>query len=363
VFASDDEFRRALEREPILAGVIGRAGERRFQALARWSGPDGTGEVGFRADAEYFYPASTAKAVQALAACEKLATLRARGPANDAETISLDTPIVYGEETQSFTLREDLRRALIVSDNPAANRLLDFVGFDELHERAARWGLASLAVRHALSEVRTPTTMTRRVRLAEGAEIEPERVGLIRARENVPGLLVGRGFARPGGIEMGPADFALKNRVTLADLCTLMELILSPERFPPARRPDLGPAERAELLRAMSARPGECRSPALELPAGGEDDLRPLARGLAAGRGEGRSADVRVIEKIGQAYGFTTSAAAFEREGVVVSLAATIETNANGILNDDAYEYRELGEPAIEAVGRLVGRSLLARED
>ena len=70
-----------------------------------------------------------------------------------------------------------------------------------------------------------------------------------------------------------------------------------------------------------------------------------------------------MIEKIGQAYGFTTSAAAFEREGVVVSLAATIETNANGILNDDAYEYRELGEPAIEAVGRLVGRSLLARED
>ncbi len=65
-----------------------------------------------------------------------------------------------------------------------------------------------------------------------------------------------------------------------------------------------------------------------------------------------------MIEKIGQAYGFTTSVAAVEMGQTLVSVAATIETNANGVLNDDRYEYRELGEPAIEAVGGAVGRAV-----
>lgn len=355
MFASDGEFLRALSEEPILAGarVIGRARELRFQALVRWSGPEGTGEAAFRADEEYFYPASTVKAAQALAACEKLATLRMSGRA-----ITLDTPLVFGDEARPVTLREDLRRTLIVSDNPAANRLLDFVGVDELHERAARWGLHSLAVRHALSEVRSPVTGTRRVALAQSGEvIVPARVGTLRARVEVPGLLVGRGFARAGVIEPGAVDFGTKNAVRLGDLCTLMELIAMPERFPPAQRPDVDAQARAELVWAMSARPGECQSPVLETPPGGEEDLRPLARGLS----RGLLPSMRVIEKIGQAYGFTTSAAAFVRGETVVSVAATIETSANGILNDDRYEYRELGEPAIEAVGAAVGRAASRR--
>ncbi len=76
--------------------------------------------------------------------------------------------------------------------------------------------------------------------------------------------MVGRGFARggasgPSEIEPGAVDFGVKNRVSLSDLCTLMELIARPERFPPAQRPDVDSDSRAELLWAMSARPSECR--------------------------------------------------------------------------------------------------------
>ncbi|MDX2017511.1 MAG: serine hydrolase [Planctomycetota bacterium] len=360
MFASDADFLRALGEEPALSarGVIARARELRFQALVRWSGPEGAGEAAFRADAEYFYPSSTVKAAQALAACEKVSSLRAAGV-----SVTLDTAMVFGDEARPVTLHENLRRALIVSDNPAANRLLDLVGFDELHERAARWGLNSLNLRHALSEARTPVTATRRVALAGSDEvIAPARVGVLRKRVEMPGLMVGRGFARAGAsgpseIEPGAVDFGVKNRVSLSDLCTLMELIARPERFPPAQRPDVDSDSRAELLWAMSARPSECPAPTLETPAGGEDDLRPLARGLA----RDVPAGTRVIEKIGQAYGFTTSVAAVEVGQTLVSVAATIETNANGILNDDRYEYRELGEPAIRGVGEAVGLAARAR--
>ena len=55
---------------------------------------------------------------------------------------------------------------------------------------------------------------------------------------------------------------------------------------------------------------------------------------------------------MGQAYGFSLdNACIFDREtGRAFFLTAVVYTNANGILNDDAYEYDEIAHPFLEAL-------------
>ena len=63
----------------------------------------------------------------------------------------------------------------------------------------------------------------------------------------------------------------------------------------------------------------------------------------------------------GEAYGFSVENAYVEdREtGRALFLAATIYTNADGVLNDDRYEYAEVAKPFFALLGEALGRELL----
>jgi hypothetical protein len=67
-----------------------------------------------------------------------------------------------------------------------------------------------------------------------------------------------------------------------------------------------------------------------------------------------------VLNKVGQAYGFTIENAYIEdlTTGEAFFLAATIYTNQDGILNDDAYEYTTLAEPFMSELAREVAQRL-----
>jgi hypothetical protein len=76
-----------------------------------------------------------------------------------------------------------------------------------------------------------------------------------------------------------------------------------------------------------------------------------------------------VRNKLGQAYGFSLDNAHVvwedgPRGPVEFFLAACVYTNGNETLNDDAYEYEDLGEPLLEdiaqAAGEVVRRSQAA---
>jgi hypothetical protein len=81
--------------------------------------------------------------------------------------------------------------------------------------------------------------------------------------------------------------------------------------------------------------------------------LPGLRRVLPAGRFE-------IYDKTGQAYGFTTENAwvVDRATGRSFFLAATLYTNADGVLNDDRYEYEEVAEPFLADLGEAVARWL-----
>ena len=73
---------------------------------------------------------------------------------------------------------------------------------------------------------------------------------------------------------------------------------------------------------------------------------------------------VRIFNKVGLAYGYVTDNAYivdFER-GVEFLLTAVVLVNENGIFNDGAYEYDEVGLPFLAELGRVIYAYELERQ-
>ena len=69
-----------------------------------------------------------------------------------------------------------------------------------------------------------------------------------------------------------------------------------------------------------------------------------------------RDGNVRVFNKVGEAYGTLTDVAYvvdFEND-VEFMLSATILCNTDGIFNDDQYQYDQIGFPFLAKLGRAV---------
>jgi hypothetical protein len=109
-------------------------------------------------------------------------------------------------------------------------------------------------------------------------------------------------------------------------------------------------ADRSVLLEATSQFPRESANPVydpVEYPdAWGKFLLPGLAQRLPRER-------FRIHNKFGQAYGFSTENAwvVDPVSGRGFFLAATLYTNSDGVLNDDAYDYAPVATPFFTALG------------
>ena len=154
-------------------------------------------------------------------------------------------------------------------------------------------------------------------------------------------------------------DFAPKNRIPLVDLQQGLCKLVYPEA-------DCGGGgafaleadDREFLIEAMTEYPPDSKDPVfdpVEYPAAGGKNLLPGLERVAP------RARWRIVNKTGEAYGFSVENAYVEdREtGRALFLAATIYTNADGVLNDDRYEYAEVAKPFFALLGEALGRELL----
>ena len=134
---------------------------------------------------------------------------------------------------------------------------------------------------------------------------------------------------------------------------TCYALVLFPESVPPARRLRLLPADYALLREALSQLPRQSQHPRYD--AAHYPDT--YAKFLLGGGGIAPlPPGVRVFNKIGQAYGFLIDNAYIQDEtnGVEFLLSAVLYVNADGVLNDDIYEYDRIGFPFLRDLGRRV---------
>ena len=367
-----------LRFHPGLRRVLRAAPSYRLQVVLGELQPGADGrpvlvQHGYRLGAEYFYPASTVKLFAAVAALERLEELRREtGLPIDVDTALVFHPLFADDALEDadpsnlaggrITAGHEIRKLFLVSDNAAFNRLYELVGQDGLAAALERAGLTGARLVHRLSEARSAEENRRAPRIdLVGDDFRhtiPERTAAPPPpRPAIAGLAVGRAHIA-GDQRIGrPMDFSVKNHVPLAELQRGLCMVVRPDADCGGRGFALDDDDRALLLAAMSEYPRQSANPVYDPSEYPDDYVKYLLPGLERVLAKER---LRIYNKIGQAYGFTTENAwvVDGATGRSFFLAATLYTNRDGVLNDDRYEYQEIALPFLADLGEAAARQL-----
>lgn len=322
---------------------------------------------------EYFYPASTVKLPAALLALEKLDRLQVEG-------LDRDTPMITGAVGSSQTAAVNdatapgglpsvahyVRKILLVSDNDAFNRLYEFLGQQPLNDTMQDKGYSNTRIMHRLEIALSveDNRHTNPVIFIEDNAVLYQQPAMISERSYLADAPILLGKAEVVGNERlaRPKDFAEKNAYPIREQHDVIKALMFPESVEQASRFELTPEDYRFVLENMSAYPGESGIPAYSDP----DRYPPgyVKFLMYGGDASNIPENIRIFNKVGDAYGFLTDAAYIVDfdHGVEFLLAATVYVNANETFNDNEYEYDEIGMPFLRELGMAIYEMELERE-
>lgn len=320
---------------------------------------------------EYFYPASTVKLPTVLLALEKLNTL----DGVDRNTVMLtlrgaefQTPATQDASSPSGlpSIGHYTRKILLVSDNDAFNRLYEFLGQEPLNESMHSKGYCGTRIMHRLEVPLSieENRLTNPVLFVNGRQVIYEQGPQYSTRKYLADAPIMLGKAEVDGEELldRPKDFSEKNAFPLQDLHDVLQALMFPEAVDQERRFNLTDDDYRFVYRIMSAYPGDSGianyNNAAEYPDGYAKFL------IFGGAAKNIPDNLRIFNKVGDAYGFLTDAAyIIDLENKIeFILAATIYTNENETFNDDNYEYDEIGQPFLRDLGQAIYELELSRK-
>jgi hypothetical protein len=264
----------------------------------------------------------------------------------------------WGDEPLDDTFARGIDRTFAVSENRPFNRWYELLGGEYIHRRLAELGYpyVKLIARLGSSDIEANRRNGGGVLLsADGRELRRFSAANARPRKFPFGrVLVGDGWQNDDGTLLpGPHDFSHANFLPLADSLRMLQAFVSPESVTAAQRWKIDGALRARLLRALALRPRESTSPVYPEA----EYYDGYARWFFVGDDTARyPAGVSVFGKSGMAYGSISEVAyVVDRDsGAEFMLAASILANADGIFNDDRYEYDTVAIPFMAAWARAV---------
>lgn len=311
---------------------------------------------------EYFYPASSIKLPVAAMALEKLNDQLIRG-FNAFSDIEIDSAYsgqsVVRADTSSHSGKPSvghyIKKLFLVSDNDAYNRLYEFLGQKEVNVRMKSKGYKDVRIAHRLS---IPLTIdenrcTNPMRFYFDDELVYEQNAAcndIEIKSDTP-IYIGKGYIHNGELINEPMEFTYKNAIPLQSLHDVLLSIIFPENLYPANKFNLSKIDYNFLHQFMSKYPQESDYP--YYGAKYEDDYCKFL--MFAGTNQNIDRNIRIFNKIGEAYGFLVDMAYivdFEKK-IEFVLGAVIYVNENEILNDGVYEYETVGYPFMRDLGRV----------
>lgn len=264
------------------------------------------------------------------------------------------------------TVWSTLWRLLVVSENVPFNRLFDVLGPDRMQARLAELGFDDVRL---ISRLGSPDARLNRQTVAsriEAPETGPDgelawvpRWNAEARRATARRFPFGsalKGVAWQddrGRIEQGPRDFSTANFLPLEDAHAMLLRLAFPEATRRSQRWALSATTRLSLLRITGLFPRE--SPLLatgtHAPAAFGDGY---AKFFVVGDRDAAPRGFRSFGKTGEAFGHQGETALLtEADGQgEVLLSANLYANADGVLNDDRYEYDTVSRPFLAALGR-----------
>lgn len=319
----------------------------------------------------YFNPASTVKLPLAFLSLEKLHSLSDKG-------IDMDTPMqfdsarswqrpLYADSTSPNglpSIAHFIRKALLVSDNDAYNRMYQFVGQQTINRRLREMGYNDVRITRQFMGL-TPnqnryTNPIRFIRhdkslLWEQPEAyNPDPFNFTHINK------MGKGYwDAKDSLVNEPIDFTYANNLTVEHLQGMLQSVMFPEAMPEEKRFALRKTDLEFLYRYLSQYPSESDDPKYDTEKFYDSYVKFFFRDST----HKMPAGVRVFNKVGWAYGCLTDVSYVVDfvNGVEFMLTATVYVNADGILNDNKYEYEEVGWPFLYQLGQTIYRYELAR--
>ncbi|MGB5410989.1 MAG: serine hydrolase [Woeseiaceae bacterium] len=308
---------------------------------------------------EYFYPASTVKLPTAALALEKLNRLA-------VADVDRSTEMRVAGAAEGKSVGRYVREVLLVSDNDAFNRLYEFMTQQGLNERLQQLGFAGTRIMHRL-EIALDVEANRNtpaLLFMKGDDVVYQQAAAYSDIDYTAAdpILLGRAEMVGGERLERPKDFATKNAYPIQAQHDVIKALLFPDAVDSGARFDLGDDDYAFLYRNMSGYPAD--SGIAEYA-----DRERYPEGyvkffMYGGKAQDVPDNIRIFNKVGDAYGFLTDAAYIVDidNGVEFLLAATIYTNANQTFNDNDYEYDEIALPFLKDLGNAIYEIELQRE-
>lgn len=318
----------------------------------------------FNADPEqYFYPASTVKLPAAILALQKLNELKVPGLDKNTTMITKASApgqtAVYNDPSSPDgrpTIAQYIKKIFLVSDNDAYNRLYEFLGQEYLNNTLQKMGYDSVQLLHrlqiSLTEEQNRTTNPIQFFDTAGKILYEQPLQRSQLLYQPRQTLLGKGYMRGKTLINEPFDFSAKNRISLADLHTILQSVLFPGTVPQKQQFLLTEDDCRFLYKYMSMKPRESTFPSYD-----SSHLDAYVKFLLfGGKGDITNPAIRIFNKVGDAYGFLQDIAYvvdFEK-GVEFMLSASIHCNSTGIYNSDQYDYDRVGFPFLQHLGEVI---------
>jgi hypothetical protein len=328
-------------------------------------------DFSFNVDAnKYFYPASTVKMPIAFLALEKINELKVEG-LNRSTAMITDSNFARQSAVYVHPLSENgapsvehyVKQIFLVSDNDAFNRLYEFITPAEINRKMKAKGFNETVIRHRLnlpmSDIQYRNTNAVSFRDTSGNIIwsKPAETNETVYPE-IPAKL-GNGFMRSGKLVSEPFDFTLKNRVALNDLHQMLRSSIFPKET--GNKFNLTEDDYKLVHKYMSMHCTESKFPSYDSSEYWPSYVKFLLYGSEKGD---LPSNIRIFNKVGDAYGFLTDVAYIVdfATGTEFFLSCNIYCNADGVFNDDKYDYDTVGFPFMKQLGKAVYEYELKRK-
>ena len=322
----------------------------------------------------YFYPASTVKLPTAIFALEKINELKIKGLTKS--TIMLTDSSFKGqtkilEDTSSLngkpSIENYIKKILLVSDNYAYNHVYEFVGREEINKKLKKYNLNNTRIigRLSVGDGGESARRTNQIEFMIGDKpvIRPAQYDTNNYPMHLDNMLQGKGYiGKNNQVIMQPFDFSNLNVYTIADQQLVLKRLLFPESFPKDERYDLKPDDYRFIYHYMSMFPTESKKPTYNKP----DYFPAYCKFLFYG-GDSTAVinpDIRIFNKVGDSYGYDIDNAYVVdfKNKVEFILTAVVQSNEDGIYNDNKYEYETVCLPFMKNLGQMIYQYELNRQ-
>ena len=310
----------------------------------------------------YFYPASTIKLPIVILTLDKINELRSKGI-----NVSLKSKITLSPLDQKMSLIQKdsitsfqnlIADILLVSDNSASNVLIDFIGYNHFNAKMNQAGFNKTYLNHKFSPDPNYTIDWEIKTMFNDLISSNEERDIVTADDNILGLKKGEKKFKDGIVEIGSLDFSQKNRSSIIDMHNIIKRIIFPSKFDDDNAFNLNVEDYDFLRYWMSRFTHEDLGNKFTTDKKYFESYNKFF--IHGADTVVTNKNIRVYNKIGQAYGTSTDNAYIKnyQDDVEFFLTATIYTNKNNIINDNVYEYEETAIPFLAKLSQSLYNKL-----